>query len=203
MAFIPDPALRTVKLTVVVRSGRLELAAPLEDVTLREGCHGEVELPASAVLDEQALRYLTEERVIPLLPRKSTLLYRVRGLIDSAGFIKPRSTRHLGPFSYAELIPQEVVFLRLHGTKLPGLEPVPCEVPALKGRLANSINHACTLISETFETTRLSHTTNAFDSVFVEEENGRLVNLDQLRRDSEYLFEQRELLRRGSEQEPL
>lgn len=195
MTFIPDPALRTVKLTVVVRSGRLELESPLQGTALKDGCHGELELPAFAILDERTLHYLTEERVIPFLRKKSLLLYRIRGLIEHRGFTKPRSQQRGGPFSYAVIVPQEVVLLRLQGTKLPGLEQVPCEVPALGDVRADSINHACTLLSEKFEPSRISHTANVFHNVFVEDPRRDLVSLDRLRGDREYLFAQRDLVK--------
>lgn len=193
MAFIPDAALRSVKLTVVVRSGRLELESPLHGTALKEGCHGELELPTFAILDEETLRYLTKERVIPFCGKGSVLLYRIRGLVDRVGFHKPRVQQGGEPFSYAKIVPQDVVFLRLQGTKLPGLEQVLCKVPALGERRADSINHACTLLSEQFEPKRISHTTNVFHNVFIEEQSGRLLSLDRLRGDREYLFAQRGL----------
>lgn len=194
MVFIPDPALLTVTLSVIVRSGRLEIEKPLEDIELKEGSRGDLELLASAILDEKALYYLIEGRSAPFLKKGSQLLLQIRGLHKQVGFIDvpPREPRG-GPFSYAEIVPQEVVYLRLQGTKLPSLETARCKVPALKDVEANSINHACTLLSQEFEPARISHTVNVFKNVFVCEKHGSLRSLDRLRGDREYLFEQRSL----------
>lgn len=49
---------------------------------------------------------------------------------------------------------------------------------------ANSLNHACTLLSERYEGHRISHTVNVYKHVFYQEagsEGGRWYPLDQLR----------------------
>ena len=52
--------------------------------------------------------------------------------------------------------------LRLRGTKPATLEDVPCWIPSLE-KEAKSLNHACRLVSEGFEPSRISHSGNVFE----------------------------------------
>src|SRR5208337_2134709 len=77
----------------------------------------------------------------------------------------------------------------LHHTRFPSkrcvaqtftLESCRCVIPALKLE-ATSINHAFTLISEAYETKRLSHTGNVFERAYTPVGPKRWQTLDDLR----------------------
>ncbi|RPI26707.1 MAG: hypothetical protein EHM61_10970 [Acidobacteria bacterium] len=62
-------------------------------------------------------------------------------------------------------------------------------------REARSINHAFTLLSQEFETHRISHTANVFERVFYWEESDQKWRcLDELRAQAEARFESEVLL---------
>lgn len=62
-----------------------------------------------------------------------------------------------------------------------GLKQCKCKSPSLPGEEFPSINSAYTKLSEKYETTRLSHTTNVFTSFYVDEAMTK--SLDDLRRE--------------------
>lgn len=57
-------------------------------------------------------------------------------------------------------------------------------VPNLKQPVASSLNHACTMLSEVFETSRLAHTASIYQNVFYRESNGCWYPLNDLRDDA-------------------
>ena len=61
-------------------------------------------------------------------------------------------------------MPKFALRLTLRGTKKPQLLSVKCDIPAL-GKVANSLNHAYSLISEAYEIERISHIGNVFETV--------------------------------------
>lgn len=88
------------------------------------------------------------------------------------------------PEGAVEVILQEPLFMTLRGDKRPNLQPCRCEIPYFRHSgekpedpSATSLNHALTRISERFETTRISHSGNAFLRYF-EDRDGRLQRLD-------------------------
>ena len=70
--------------------------------------------------------------------------------------------------------------IRIRGDQEARLEKCRCVIPALK-RKASSINHAFTIVSEAYETKRLSHTGNVFERAYTWVEPGAWRTLDQLR----------------------
>src|SRR6476660_7891819 len=70
--------------------------------------------------------------------------------------------------------------IRIRGDHEARLEKCRCAIPALK-RKASSINHAFTVVSEAYETQRLSHTGNVFERAYTWVEPGGWRTLDQLR----------------------
>lgn len=55
--------------------------------------------------------------------------------------------------------------IRIRGDQEARLEKCKCVIPALR-REASSVNHAFTLVSEAYETQRLSHTGNVFERAY-------------------------------------
>jgi hypothetical protein len=92
---------------------------------------------------------------------------------------------------FATIELQDTLYLWLRGTKAPTLSETSCKIPALD-KVARSVNHACTLLSEAIERHRISHTTNVFKSVyFLRQKPDRLCPLDHVRHDRTVLFEER------------
>jgi hypothetical protein len=56
--------------------------------------------------------------------------------------------------------------LEITGALTSRLRQCPCSSPAFGGRKVVSLNHAFTVLSERYETNRLSHTGNVFERVF-------------------------------------
>ena len=75
---------------------------------------------------------------------------------------------------------QDDLRIRIRGDKEAKLEPCKCHIPALK-RDVSSVNHAFTVISETYETQRLSHTGNVFQRAYTPVGPKRWKTLDELR----------------------
>jgi hypothetical protein len=73
-----------------------------------------------------------------------------------------------------------VLRIRIRGDQEAKLEPCSCEITALK-REATSVNHAFTIISESYETQRLSHTGNVFERAYTPVGPKRWQTLDDLR----------------------
>lgn len=72
------------------------------------------------------------------------------------------------------------LLLRIRGDQEAKLEPCTCLISALE-REATSLNHAFTLISEAYETERLSHTGNVFERAYTPVGPTRWQTLDELR----------------------
>jgi hypothetical protein len=73
--------------------------------------------------------------------------------------------------------------IRIRGDQEARLEKCKCMISALK-REASSINHAFTIVSEAYETQRLSHTGNVFERAYTWIEPTGWKTLDQLRLDA-------------------
>jgi len=77
---------------------------------------------------------------------------------------------------------QEVLKLRLRGSKTPALCACKCKIPCLEDTEAVSLNHAYTLISSHFETKRISHSGNVFQlGWWHNEKQKKWISLDDLR----------------------
>jgi hypothetical protein len=70
--------------------------------------------------------------------------------------------------------------IRIRSDQEARLEKCQCMITALNIK-ASSINHAFTIVSEAYETKRLSHTGNVFERAYTRVEPGGWRTLDQLR----------------------
>ena len=189
---------------VMVRERRIEFFFLGHPLSLREGAVGELLLPRSSVLDDHLLSLLEEKREIVLLTKGNFLYAQVSGVAPGAEGILTAADgieSPSGDWFYAALELHETLHLKLDGTKQPSLARTKTRIPLMKVE-ANSLNHACTLLSERFERSRQSHTANVFKKVFfvVEESQRTLVGerkvknlrpLDDLRAEQMALFEKR------------
>ncbi|MEO8329757.1 MAG: hypothetical protein ABI586_07135, partial [Candidatus Nanopelagicales bacterium] len=172
---IPDPFARTVVLPVRVRAGVVEFfyGGPLP--ALNDDAIGDLVGPAMALKDQQLLGPLSNHLDVPILPSGTHLLAGLRPEAECPELPSQyRSDVLLHGFSaYAEIILQQPLELRFRGTKRATLKSCECLVPAVakmggasKGSIADSINHAYSILSTLFETRRRAHTGNVFQIVF-------------------------------------
>lgn len=92
----------------------------------------------------------------------------------------PQAVKLQTEYWFVELLLQEDLYIRIRGDQKAKLEKCKCLIPALN-REATSVNHAFTLVSEAYETERLSHTGNVFDRVYTCVGPGGWRTLDDLR----------------------
>jgi hypothetical protein len=171
---IPDPVEKRVVLPVRCRAGAIEFfyGGPLP--TLEEGTIGELVVPMFALKNQSLLSALNGPSDVELFPERTTLLAGLRPEREIPLLPEPfRDDKlPLGFHGFAEIVLQQPLVLRLRGTKRAVLKPCICRMPALpqssaeESYVAESVNHAYTLLSTAFETHRRSHTGNVFQTVF-------------------------------------
>lgn len=175
------------------------------DVPVRDGALGELTLSAEQITDQGFKQRVTQALTVPILEEGVELRIALSDRQyegcrtghwpePSPVNIPPGTTRFeqvwLGPLKPKQ--PEPSLFShKVPGglwLKLKGLEkcelqsstvilPDGCSVPA-----AISLNHAFTVLSERYETHRVSHTGNVYSRVFYKESNGLWYPLDDLRR---------------------
>src|SRR5271165_7077951 len=129
-------------------------------------------------------RFVRDE-VFPILTQGSTVLLGVSphsvGDPKALGLIcNPQEIGVHTEYSLVEVRLKEDLKIRIRGDQEARLEPCSCLIPSLE-REATSVNHAFTLISETYETERLSHTGNVFERAYTRVGPKRWQTLDDLR----------------------
>ncbi len=173
------------------------------DVPAREGAIAELTLNTIDINDERFKERVTQEVLIRILEEGTPLWVALSDrtcptsskLKQFANGLPPGATRveevRLGPLKNQKTEKQlELAGLQGKGglwLKVKGLER--CELqtgtvtmPAdFEARSAISLNHAFTMLSERYETHRLSHTGNVYDRFFYQEANGKGYPLDDLR----------------------
>jgi hypothetical protein len=189
MTIHPDE--KTVRVPIRVVGGKIEYLRGGSLPTLCDATFGELVLPASAIKLPAVREKLLAESVVPLVEASAHLLVR----ISSKSIPHPLS-RHvrnvrlekLGQTMCVDITLRETLSIRWRGSKLAALEPVKCNIPALPGKDAESLNHAYRLVSEAFEPHRRSHSANVFHEIFVQRGTGWLP-LEALRSEAEEGFE--------------
>ena len=73
------------------------------------------------------------------------------------------------------------LWLLTQGRQVVGLASTTIRIPGVREEPVKSLNHALTILSETFETWRISHTGNIYRQVLYKESNGTWCPLDILR----------------------
>jgi hypothetical protein len=123
-------------------------------------------------------RFVRDE-VFPILTQGSTVLLGVSphsvGDPKALGLIcNPQEIGVQTEYWLVEVRLKEDLKIRIRGDQEAKLGPCSCLIPSLE-RDATSVNHAFTLISETYETERLSHTGNVFERAYTRgQSDGRL-----------------------------
>jgi len=174
------------------------------DVPVREGTLGELSLSANQITDENFRKRVSQELVVKILEEGAPLLIalsdRSRGGarigtwpdIDLPS-ITAGTTRFqcvtLGPCK-AQGAQSELrgiaetggLWLKLKGLERTELTGSTVLMPeGFEPAVATSLNHALTLMSQKFETHRISNTGNVYTRVFYQEKNDRWYPLNDLR----------------------
>ena len=169
------------------------------DIPVRNGCYADLVVHQSAITDRKFRDLVNQKIVIPVLDEGTPLHV---ALSDKTGQFRNATGRHeirvarqywpgnscgyapiwLGP-SGARTPDQERGGLWMHHTGLDRCELVSSliRLPDGMDEFALSLNHAFTLLSERYETHRMSHTGNVYERVFYEESDGQWYPLSHLR----------------------
>jgi hypothetical protein len=149
--------------------------------------HSKLELlvPLNAFADADERRSYVQEYVATIasantraalgISRKSLLPEQMSQIL------KPHEMYILSQYVFVEVLLKRPLGLRFRTGKSAELAPCECVIPSMKNRPARSLNHAFTLISEHYETHRISHTANVFERAYLFRDNG-WVQLDAIRR---------------------
>jgi hypothetical protein len=173
-------------------------------VPVKEGALGELVLSAGQVTDKKFLKQLQQQALVKVLPEstelwvalsdqtKSNISLAQSELIDSSD-LPAGTTRFesvfLGPakknVTAASLFEESGsggLWLKVKGLDKTELNSSTIRMTAeLEQKTAISLNHALTMLSERYETHRLSHKGNVYTRVFYKERNGRWYPLADLR----------------------
>ena len=148
---------------------------------IREGTVAELVLSAYAIMDEDVLKGLTEEREVPFLSAGTPLWARVAyrevantELCKSVEFLSCWPPRNGSVF--VKILLKEDLRLTLHPNKNARLTDCACSIPSMEVE-AKSVNQACALVSAKFEPQRRSHTGSVFQNVYYE---GKYIDRDYL-----------------------
>jgi hypothetical protein len=173
MKMIPDPFSRTVRIPVRIVNGTLCLFPEEGKLPgLKNGTIGDLIVSAHAFENAKDAAQFAEERMELFLPSGTRLIAEVNPT-EAPDAIRAMVKTDLPglPGAGVEIVLCEDQEILMRGTKPATLRPCKCSIPSLKQE-ATSINHAYTVLSQSYEPKRRSHTGNVFSKVF--HFNGRL-----------------------------
>jgi len=151
---------------------------------LKKDCVAELVLAPESIQDANLRASLTGQKSILLLKEGSVVLCGVsRTMIDDifAEGLNPSGPSPIhSTYRFVEVRLDADLWLQVRGDQEARLSSCPCKITALNIE-AESLNHAFTLISETYETKRRSHSGNVFERVYAQDERGNWQSLEQLR----------------------
>lgn len=174
-------------------------------IPVKDGALGELIVGANQVTDARFLERMTGETSVRIFDEGSLLLVALSDRSQKGGRIGqwPNIDRELVPHGTTRFeaivvapLPASIVkqpqlrgvqkesgvWLRLKGLERSELVCRAVRLPdELESRIATSLNHAYTLLSEKYETHRISHTGNVYSRIFYEESNGKWYPLADLR----------------------
>ncbi len=176
-------------------------------VPVKDGTVAELTVPLDRITDAEFASRVTAESTVKVLPA-GTKLYvalsdRASALQPANGFEHIEIDYQYLPRGYARFLPITIgppteqqtkqrglfeeekeggLFLRQIGLDRTEILSSSIKLPeGFDPPFAQSLNHAFTLLSERYETHRLSHTGNVYTSMYYQESNGRWYPLDLLR----------------------
>lgn len=170
------------------------------DVPLHDGAIAELVVDSCSIQDRDFLDLISQELSVQVLPQGTPLMVALSDQAYGWGaalrpdiplqYLPPGCTRfvmvHIGPKSKRQndLFEEDEGGLWLHqiGLDRCELECSPILMPEGSAKqVAQSPNHAFTMLSEQYEQHRLSHTGNAYTQLFYQETNGQWFLLSVLR----------------------
>ena len=136
---------------------------------LRKDAVGELVLRPEAIEELKDRTRFVQDYTALIVERSAVVYVGVSPhLVDSEapGLIRnPQALDIRSEYWLVEVRLQDDLYIRIRGDQEARLEKCRCLIPALN-KEATSINHAFTLVSEAYETQRLSHTGNVFDRAY-------------------------------------
>lgn len=183
-----DSSNKTISIPVRFVKGKIEYFYGGKLPKLKDGVIGELILPSYAVEDKKFLVNISKENIVDLLPSGTKLFVEIN--INNFEEIDEVLKQFViyERCSFIEITLQEKLKLKLRGTKKPQLLSAKCDIPAL-GKVANSLNHAYSLISQAYEIERISHIGNVFKKVYYYDDFS-YHELDTLRGKFQYKYEE-------------
>lgn len=173
MGLQPDHS-KTVRIPVRIHSdGRIEYFYGGSLPSIRDGTIGDLVVPEYSLTEKDEVRLIQKEDVVLLLASGSTIRFAIDGTQTHPSLqkhLRPKLASSGNNKSHAvEVELRGDLELQLRGTKQAILKKVECWIPSLE-RTAKSLNHAYGLVSEWFETNRISHSGNVFMLGYFKEE---------------------------------
>src|ERR1017187_430984 len=151
---------------------------------LVKDCVAELVLAPECVQDASLRASLTGQKSILLLKEGSVVLCGVsRMMIDdifAEGLTPSGPVPIHSTYKFVEVKLDADLWLQVRGDQEARLSSCPCKITTLNIE-AESLNQAFTLISETYEIKRRSHSGNVFERVYARDERGNWQSLDELR----------------------
>ena len=174
------------------------------DVPVREGTLGELTLSANQISDERFRQRVSQELVVKILEEGAPLLVALSDRSRGGAHIGtwpdidrpsvPAGTTRFERVALGQCKPKSVqpeldgiretggLWLKLKGLERSELMGSTVTMPQGFGPpVASSLNHALTVLSQAYETHRISNTGNVYTRVFYQEKNDRWYSLNDLR----------------------
>ena len=175
---------------MTVKNGAVIFPDDFDHNVLKKDFQAEIVLEETNFSDKNYFHSLAKQKVVELLPIDSRLLVNIALKNPVAEDLAKFVITDDGPKGidggFIEIFLRQPQGLKLRGKKKALLLPCRVEIPALPSQPAASINHSCTLISESFEPWRISHTGNVFFKVYAQESStGEWISLDVWRKQAE------------------
>lgn len=184
MNHIPDPLMKTVKIPVIYKDGKLKLFDNRDMPELEEGSVGYLEMSEHSILDKELVEELQAESDIQMIPADEKVYFGISPNMVPANLkrkiMSPDELRIINNYWFVEVQLQQPLMLHLRGSKTPQLLDCKCVIPSLRNLEATSMNHAFTLVSRHYEKKRKSHSGNVFQRGYYRDGN-RWFSFDDLR----------------------
>ena len=148
--------------------------------SLRKGCVAELIVSPESVTNQLLEGRLAAETTVKLVDAESYLMVGVSpNMLDTfrEGLVDAVDVPIVSQYVFVPIRLEWPLLLRVRGDQEARLSECSCTIPSLNAT-AKSLNHAFTLISEAYETKRLSHSGNVFERIYAEMSPGWWRSLD-------------------------
>jgi hypothetical protein len=171
---------KTISIPVIIQNGKIQTTEGNSLPKLSKNAYGNLIIPAIFFKDKSEQKKFASYEIIDILEKETKVLIGVNpkfipnSLMDSLIKIP---TNNSNAYLFVEVILKDNLRLKRRYNKLSKLMGCNCIIPLLDNLEAISLNHAYTLISQKYETKRISHTGNVFEICYVQQ-NDKWVPLD-------------------------